>query len=217
MNQEEYREKRHARQLPRLKVFMDVVFAILLWQIFMMLPDIKNYPEVKTVWELLTIDLDDLATFVIGLIFIVIYWGQNNRLFSHLVSTDNKHTAISVVQLFLLLTYFHFMSMGLRFNDDPSALLMQSVSLALVGFTSMWGWHYAANKKDLIDSDMPKNNIPYMKVTILPEPIAACISIPFAFVGPIAWEISWLSYPIVAYLIKKYVNAQVAKAMDSTP
>ncbi len=37
---------------------------------------------------------------------------------------------------------------------------------------------------------------------ILAEPITAIITIPFAFVGPILWEISWLSYPLVVLLVR---------------
>ena len=35
------------------------------------------------------------------------------------------------------------------------------------------------------------------------EPITAMITIPIAFVGPVFWEISWLSYLLVASLLKR--------------
>jgi hypothetical protein len=38
---------------------------------------------------------------------------------------------------------------------------------------------------------------------ILAEPITAVITIPFAFVGPILWEISWLTYPVVVWIVKR--------------
>jgi hypothetical protein len=37
---------------------------------------------------------------------------------------------------------------------------------------------------------------------ILAEPITAIITVPFGFVGPILWEISWLSYPLVVKLVR---------------
>jgi hypothetical protein len=37
---------------------------------------------------------------------------------------------------------------------------------------------------------------------ILAEPITAIITIPLAFVGPIFWEISWLIYPLVVFLVR---------------
>jgi hypothetical protein len=32
--------------------------------------------------------------------------------------------------------------------------------------------------------------------------VYAIITLPFAFVGPILWEISWLSYPLVVLLVR---------------
>ena len=129
------------------------------------------------------------------------------RLFSHLVRTDGKHTTISVIQLFFLLIYLYSVNLGIRFDDDLIAMLLQSISLALVGFMSMWGWGYAVGQKTLIDEDMPKDNITHMKVTILTKPITACITIPFAFVGQLAWDMSWLVYPLIGMAVKKYINA----------
>jgi hypothetical protein len=37
---------------------------------------------------------------------------------------------------------------------------------------------------------------------ILAEPITAIVTIPVAFVGPIFWEISWLSYPLLVILVR---------------
>jgi hypothetical protein len=43
---------------------------------------------------------------------------------------------------------------------------------------------------------------------ILAEPITAIITIAFAFVGPILWEISWLSYPLVVLLVRRRRRAK---------
>jgi hypothetical protein len=32
--------------------------------------------------------------------------------------------------------------------------------------------------------------------------VYAIITLPFAFVGPILWEISWLSYPLVVLMVR---------------
>jgi len=207
MDQETYLNKRQERQLPRLKMFMDVVFAIMLWRIFMHLPRLNDYPEAESIWQLITFEPDRMVMVLVGVFFIVTYWVQNNRLFSHVVRTDGKHTTISIIQLFFLLIYLYSVALGIRFDDDLTAMLMQSVSLACVGFMALWGWGYAVAKKTLIDPDMPEDNVPYMKVTILPEPITACLTIPFAFVGQLAWDIAWLVYPVISLLVKMYINA----------
>lgn len=206
MDQEAYLKKRQVRQLPRLKTFMDVVFAIMLWRIFMHLPRLSTFPNAESIWDLLSGDPDNLVMIVVGVFFIVTYWVQNNRLFSHMVRTDGKHTTISIVQLFFLLIYLYSVSLGIRFEDDLIAMLLQSTSLAMAGFMSMWGWAYAVSKKTLIDEDMPDDDIPYMKLTILPEPMTACITIPFAFIGQLAWDLAWLVYPLMTILVKRYIK-----------
>ncbi len=215
MDQDTYLLKRQERQLPRLKTFMDVVFAVMLWRIFMHLPRLNDYPEAQSIWQLISFEPDRIVMVVVGVFFIVTYWVQNNRLFSHLVRTNGKHTTISIVQLFFLLIYLYSVALGIRFDGDLTAMLMQSGSLACVGFMAMWGWNYAVGKNNLVDPDMPADNVPYMKVTILPEPITACITIPFAFVAPLAWDISWLAYPLISILVKMYINVQKKAASTS--
>jgi hypothetical protein len=38
---------------------------------------------------------------------------------------------------------------------------------------------------------------------VMAEPITAIITLPCAFVGPIIWEISWFSYPLVVWLVRR--------------
>lgn len=42
-----------------------------------------------------------------------------------------------------------------------------------------------------------------LKDHTMAEPITALITLPFAFVGLMFWEISWLSYPLVAFLFRR--------------
>lgn len=215
---DEYQKKRQARQLPRLKTFMDVVYAVMLWRIFTQLPILHDFPEASSIWALISHDPDRIVMVVVGVFFIVTYWVQNNRLFSHIVRTDAKHTTLSILQVFCLLLYLYSVGLGIRFDNDLVAMLLQSSTLATAGFMAMWGWSYAVGKKVLIDPDMPQEYIPYMKVTVLPEPITACFTIPFAFVGQIAWDVAWLIHPCVLYLTKRYVDSQkeAIKSVDAT-
>jgi len=52
---------------------------------------------------------------------------------------------------------------------------------------------------------LPEVTVKYayrLRDRILAEPITAIITIPFAFIGPILWEISWLSYSLVVLLVR---------------
>lgn len=41
----------------------------------------------------------------------------------------------------------------------------------------------------------------------LSEPLAAAITIPFAFVGSLWWGLSWLVYPAIVYLNRRMKRA----------
>jgi hypothetical protein len=91
------------------------------------------------------------------------------------------------------------MSESLGASNATRAL--ESIAAALVGIAGGWGWSYAIKNHRLL---LPEVTEPYayrLRDRILAEPITAIITIPFAFVGPIFWEISWLSYPLVVLLV----------------
>jgi hypothetical protein len=41
------------------------------------------------------------------------------------------------------------------------------------------------------------------------EPVTAFITLPFAFVGPSFWEISWMSNPLVVWLVRRLRRAEM--------
>ena len=72
----------------------------------------------------------------------------------------------------------------------------------LVGIAGGWGWAYAVKNHRLLLPEVTEQYALRLRDRILAEPITAIITIPMAFVGPILWEISWLSYPLVVRLVR---------------
>lgn len=91
----------------------------------------------------------------------------------------------------------------MEFSGDPGAKIFESSTAALVGFASAMGWHYVMKNNRLISSAVTREEAYAMQDRILAEPLIALITIPCAFIGPIVWEISWLSYPLVVRLLKR--------------
>jgi hypothetical protein len=79
---------------------------------------------------------------------------------------------------------------------------LESIAAALVGIAGGWGWLYAIKNHRLLLPEVTEQYARRLRDRILAEPITAIITIPLAFVGPILWEISWLSYPLVVLLIR---------------
>lgn len=195
------------RQLRRLVVLMDVVFALVIFQIFLLLPrptpDQLSLKTLGAFFQASNIDLGVLVTVLVGIAFTLIYWMQNNKLLSNLTHTDNKHSAYSILQLFLLLFYFYSVRLGIDFPGDKYALVLQSVMLVLVGVAASLGWSYAIKGRRLLGPELSDEAARKTQITILAEPITALIALPCAFIGPIIWEVAWLTYPVIKKVLDK--------------
>ena len=87
------------------------------------------------------------------------------------------------------------------FPETKTILATQSVTFAIVGFLALWGWSYATKNRLLIGEDLDDEQIGVIRSKTLPEPITALITLPFAFVGTVAWNLSWLLAPLVVLMV----------------
>jgi uncharacterized membrane protein len=197
-------KERDARQLRRLQTLMDVVFGVLLIRVFTLLPHLTN-PDSGKVDPLVifTETGESFIMFVIGFVLITIYWFQNNRTSGNLVSTDGKHTVLSLLQLFFLLLYLYSVRLDMETQSDVLALFMQSVSLALAGFAGVAAWVYASKHAEMVSEAVSAGEASELKISILSEPLAAAFTIPFAFIGPGIWNLSWLSVIVFGIFLKR--------------
>lgn len=196
--------ERDASQLRRLLTLMDVVFGVLLIRIFTLLPHpIK--PETGNFDPLVifTEGGENFIMFIIGFILITIYWIQSNKTTGNLVATDGKHTVLSILQLLFLLLYLYSVRLDMETQSDVLALFMQSVSLALAGFAGVAAWVYASKRTELVSEAITPEEGNELKISILAEPLAAAFTIPFAFIGPGIWNLSWLSVILFGIFLKK--------------
>lgn len=196
--------ERDASQLRRLLTLMDVVFGVLLIRIFTLLPHpIK--PETGNFDPLVifTEGGENFIMFIIGFILITIYWIQSNKTTGNLVATDGKHTVLSILQLLFLLLYLYSVRLDMETQSDVLALFMQSVSLALAGFAGVAAWVYASKRTELVSEAITPEEGNELKISILAEPLAAVFTIPFAFIGPGIWNLSWLSVILFSIFLKK--------------
>ena len=203
------KHRRASLQLQRLARMIDVVYAILIWRCFMLLPR----PTTEQLnWEhigaFLIANIGGFLAVLIGIIVTIIYWIQNNTLFGNLQSTDSRHTILSILQLFFLLIFLVSLRLGIDLGESDFTRAFESLAAALVGIAGSWSWLYAIKNHRLL---LPEVTGPYayrLRDRILAEPITALITIPFAFVGPILWELSWLTYPLVVLLVRRRRRAK---------
>lgn len=180
---------------------MDVVFALVIWRLFTFLPTQEVGGDKWTsVSEMLLAEWKIFAFVLLAVIIVIVYWLQNNSLLGNLKKTDAVHTAISVFQLFFVLLFLYAISSGIRIGSGEDSRAFESVTAMMVGLLSLLAWHYAMHKGNLLDPELSAEDAAHIRQKNMAEPVTAAVTIPFAFIGPLAWELSWFIYPIVKYL-----------------
>ena len=196
--------RRGALQLKRLRTLTDVVFAIVLWRCFFMLP--RPDAAMLSIEEFRAYLAENglaLVSIVVGVLLTIIYWVQNNSLSADLERTDFRHTALSIFQIFFLLAFLQSLRLGVDVGASPGTRLYESFTAALVGISGGWAWSYAIKNRRLLLDDVTDEEARATSHTILAEPITALFTIPFAFIGPGLWELAWLSYPVVVRILRR--------------
>ncbi len=198
------RHKRTYLQLSRLERLTDVVYAIVIWRAFALLP--KPTAEEWGGEALGPFLADNVTAFVLVFIAIavsIIYWIQNNTLLGNLERTDTRHTALSIMQIFFLLLFLLSMKIGVEMGGSLRSRVFESVTAALVGIAGGWAWSYAIKDRRLLLPEVTDSYARQLQDRILAEPITATITILLAFAGPVFWEIGWISYPIIVILVRR--------------
>jgi uncharacterized membrane protein len=204
--------RRSVLQLSRLETLTDVVYALVLWRLFVLLPK----PGVDGVeWtgpgayfaeHALT-----LIIIVVGLLVTIIYWVQSNALFGNLQKTDGKHTTLSIIQIFSLLVFLFSIRFGTVADAPLVARVFESIAAAMMGLFSIAGWMYASKGRRLLQPDVSDEDAKTIASRIRAEPLTALLTIPFAFIGPWLWEISWLLYPLVTAMVRRRRRMKVQR------
>ena len=186
---------------------MDVVYALVIWRLFMILPrPEEDEGGTNTVVDLIINNWDTFIIVLLGLVIVIIFWLQNNSLFACLKATDRIHTAITIFQLFFLLFFLYSIGSGLRLGAGADSRMLESFAALLLAVSAYLGWYYAYRKGDLVSDNVPANKSEELLKQNLAEPITALLTMPFAFVGPIAWELSWFLYPFIRWSFSRFAK-----------
>lgn len=196
-------------QLERLSVLTDVVYAVALVLIISWLPLPEESHSTGTVWLL---DLwaeysQNIIAVVIGLVFSIMYWIRSNTLMTALDRTDGIHTGLSIASVFFLLLLLYMVRVSAEVAA-PSRRAGESVAVALIGMAagSAWWW---ARRKGLVREGISKEEMLSVQLEAFTEPLTALVTLPFAFVGELAWNLAWFAYiPIAAFLRRRGSKGQ---------
>lgn len=195
-------KERGVSLLSSIKIVVNVLFALLIFQTFLILPRPGDpLLEYNTLSEIFRDNLMSLLVIVIGLTLITIYWIQFNLLIGNLKRSTPMHAVLALTQVILLMIYLYFLRFDMEYDGMTLALQMESVFLALAGFVGAFNWRYARSVGLTSDQITDKEELDVF-YKVLPEPMAALFTLPFAVMGPGIWTLAFLSIFPITYILK---------------
>ena len=205
--------KHNERLLRRNQTLIDVVYGLVLFQLFLLLPKpSKEMIDNNDFSSLIDENGSLLLTVIIGIIWVIIYWGQSNLQFGYLKYTSKTLSSLSIVQLFFLMLFLYFIKLDNETGGDVLALFSQSMCLAVAGFIGVFFWRTASRKKMLFD-ELTDSEKFIIGDKFLPEPLAALITAPLAFVSVTWYTIGWLTViPLGCYFRRRSSNKLKGKS-----
>ena len=199
-----------------LKIVINVLYALLIFQVFLILPR-PDDPELAyhSLSQIYSEHNMQLVMIVVGLILIVMYWIQFNRQLGNLVRSSPIHAVLSVVQMIFLMLYLYFLRFDMEFDGIVLALQMESIFLALAGFAAVLSWAHA-RKNNLTSDQINEEEEISLFYGLLPEPLASLFTLPFAVLGPNLWTVAFLSIIPITYILNLMKKKAIANLTPST-
>ena len=208
--------RRGALVLTRLERLSDVVYGIIIWQLFMLIP---TPDSVGKDWDSLGAYIDDagitILVALIGVGWTIVYWRQSSRHLAVLKATDGWHSALLIFQLFFLFVFLYSMKLGVDIGGMAGTWALESCSATAVGLCSLLAFEHARRNRRLLHPDVTDEEARQIAVRSRAEPISTGITIPFAFVtGPLffgfnlTWEFSFFIYGIVVAVMHRFAKRQ---------
>ena len=196
--------------LNSLKIVINVLYALMIFQAFLILPR-PDDPELEyqSLSQIFSDNVMQLIIILVGLILIITYWIQFNRQLGNLVRSSPVHATLAIIQMICLMLYLYFVRFDMAYDGMTLALQMESVFLALAGFVGVLSWVYARRNGLTSDQINDKEELTIL-FQLLPEPTAALISLPFAVLGPDIWTISFLSIIPLTYVFNRIKKRKIA-------
>lgn len=198
--------RRETSQLRRLETLTDVVYALAIWQVFMLLP---RPDEPKWNWhswqEFFAAEGLTVVLIAIAVAVLIIYWLQSNTLFSLVERADGRFAVRAIIQLFFVLLFLFSIRVGTELPASAWTRGFESVAALLLGVASTWMWSCAARGRRLLYEEVTEDEAKAVGRTITAEPATALFTLPFIFT-PFFWELAWFTYPAVRRFFRRGVG-----------
>ncbi|HBH05060.1 MAG TPA: hypothetical protein DDX92_00470 [Flavobacteriales bacterium] len=204
---------RQKNVLRRLQTLVDVVYGLMIFRLFILLPHpTAEQLANKDFFGMYAENGVNLLIVLIGIVLIIIYWGQSNLQLGYLKRIDTRVATLAILQVFALLIYLYFMRLDNESDGDEFTLLMESVFMAIAGFIGIYNWSYCGKKKFFQD-DLTEKEAVSTSYKFYAEPIVATLTIPLAFVGSGYYMAGWLLIIPITILLNKRKKSKIERVV----
>lgn len=150
--------------------------------------------------------LEPLENYIITFAILAFYWIDHIKQFSNYRKTDEIHLWLYIVYLMCLFIVPFSNVLIMYFPDNYIVQICYSINIFFIGLFSFLNWTYATSKHRLVDKDLEKPTIKYIRITSLIEPIVAVITIIVALINPSLWNLSWASIIIFYVIVEIFIK-----------
>jgi hypothetical protein len=116
------------------------------------------------------------------------------------------HTAFSIASVFFLLLLMYMVRVSAELAA-PSRRAGESVAVALIGLAAAAAWWWAS-RKNLVRSGITSEQRLKAQLEAFSEPLTALVTLPFAYVGELSWNLAWLAYIPIAAILRRRAAAR---------
>ena len=85
----------------------------------------------------------------------------------------------------------------------PGRRAGESVAMALIGISAGAAWWWA-RRKNMVREGITKEEMLGVQIEAFAEPLAALVTLPFAYVSELAWNLAWLVYLPIAAILRRW-------------
>lgn len=204
--------------ITRLTLLSDMIFALSMTSMifFLDFPDKGTIHSGKDLMDYYISRNSDsgVYNFLISFILVAIYWFKHTERFRYYKSTNQNHMYLEVFFLACLVLVPVANTLLANYPEIINVQAFYGLVIFFLGIFAHFSWQYATYHHRLIDGDLDRKVILFIRHETLVEPAVALLAIIMAFIYPPLWDITLLLIPVAFILQKKYSTKILKNEQD---
>jgi uncharacterized membrane protein len=195
-------DPRAHRQLERLLLFCDAIFAIAITLLVLEIkvPELHHASEGQLL-QALADQIPKALGFVFSFLVVGSYWGRHHQLFAWVRGWDDR-MLWSHLRMMLCVSFIPFPTAF--FSENPAshtALVLYAASLAVLGLSAQQVARQLVQLPGVLDPDAPRQRMVWVRRRMLATPLLCVLAIALSWVSLPAARLTLTLIPVAVLLI----------------